>query len=376
MADMELETVRGAPLVAGEVKPTEVDRLLLLVKIAAEGIKRTEGLTAEEREVLFGFCRQLRGRDGPFAPNNLGWPSGRLVPDEFAIDVLDDGRRPAWYAGWHYEGTRFYNDFACPYFERPVVEEIARRWPQCGCGQPFLAKFEGDVFLYVENGLASYFGLVGDDAPEPLFHWKPGMTAADTPDWAWERVEPWPVVLPDGRETILYCFGLPFGWYVRSEWEASQQPPVWLYTAGAARGEPRRTAGHLYPGAAAVGFLVVDESGTVLAEHAECIGVATDNEAEYSGLIAGLTACRRLTSGPVRWVSGSDSVVEQVVGAYRLRELLDELRTVEAAFSQVTYGYRPRAEPHIARVDRLVNAALDAPKRQEPLRDAADSDRP
>jgi ribonuclease HI len=95
---------------------------------------------------------------------------------------------------------------------------------------------------------------------------------------------------------------------------------VWLYTDGAARGNP---------GPAAIGFLVLDSQGGRLAEHAECIGGATNNEAEYTALIAGLTACARLTKGRVRCVSDSELMVKQLTGVYRtkeprLRELQDE----------------------------------------------------
>ncbi len=60
------------------------------------------------------------------------------------------------------------------------------------------------------------------------------------------------------------------------------------------------------------------------------------------------------------------------MGAYRtkerrLRELQDEVRRLTAAFREVTYAHRPRTEPHISRVDRLVNAALDAADRRDSL---------
>jgi ribonuclease HI len=116
-----------------------------------------------------------------------------------------------------------------------------------------------------------------------------------------------------------------------------------------------------------------------LIQHAECIGTAPNNEAEYRALIAGLTAGARFNKGRVRCVSDSELMVKQLTGAYRtkgarLRELQAEVRGVEAAFSEVTYTRSPRTEPQIARVDGLVNAALDVADRGV-HRSATDSSR-
>ena len=49
------------------------------------------------------------------------------------------------------------------------------------------------------------------------------------------------------------------------------------------------------PGPAGYGALVRDpESGTVLAERADHLGVVSNNVAEYSGLVAGLRAAREI----------------------------------------------------------------------------------
>ena len=52
-----------------------------------------------------------------------------------------------------------------------------------------------------------------------------------------------------------------------------------LFTDGGARGNP---------GPAAYGFVLEAEDGTVLDAHGEAIGVATNNVAEYTALVAGL----------------------------------------------------------------------------------------
>ena len=69
-----------------------------------------------------------------------------------------------------------------------------------------------------------------------------------------------------------------------------------LSTDGGARGNP---------GPAAYGFVLEDEDGTVLAAHGEKIGVATNNVAEYSALIAGLEKALELGVGEVEVVSDS-----------------------------------------------------------------------
>ena len=66
------------------------------------------------------------------------------------------------------------------------------------------------------------------------------------------------------------------------------------------------------PGPAGYGAVVFDEAGAVLAERAESIGVATNNVAEYQGLIAGLTAARELGATDVVVRMDSKLVVEQI----------------------------------------------------------------
>jgi ribonuclease HI len=79
--------------------------------------------------------------------------------------------------------------------------------------------------------------------------------------------------------------------------------PLWLYTDGASRGNP---------GPAATGFVISDDRGRVLLEHAECIGSATNNQAEYRALIQGLQAAKRFGTGYLTWVSDSELVVRQM----------------------------------------------------------------
>ncbi|MDT3398709.1 bifunctional RNase H/acid phosphatase [Streptomyces sp. B1866] len=121
------------------------------------------------------------------------------------------------------------------------------------------------------------------------------------------------------------------------------------------------------PGPAGYGAVVLDQvTGEPLAETAEYIGTATNNVAEYRGLIAGLRAARELDpEAVVRVRMDSKLVVEQMSGRWKIkhpdmRPLAAEARTVFPA-SQVTYEWIPRERNK--RADRLANEAMDAGRR-------------
>ncbi|MEU8856699.1 bifunctional RNase H/acid phosphatase [Streptomyces sp. NPDC048556] len=125
------------------------------------------------------------------------------------------------------------------------------------------------------------------------------------------------------------------------------------------------------PGPAGYGAVVLDPLDTAtLAEAAEYIGVATNNVAEYRGLIAGLNAVRDLfpdTPVQVRVRMDSKLVVEQMSGRWKIKHpdmkpLAEEAARILPA-SSVTYEWIPRAENKHA--DRLANEAMDAGRRGE-----------
>ncbi|WP_067832190.1 bifunctional RNase H/acid phosphatase [Actinomadura kijaniata] len=124
------------------------------------------------------------------------------------------------------------------------------------------------------------------------------------------------------------------------------------------------------PGPAGYGALVRDpETGEALAEVAEAIGHATNNVAEYRGLIAGLRAAAALAPG-ARLTVRMDSklVVEQMSGRWKIKHpdmvpLAAAAREAAADFPAVTYEWIPRARN--ADADRLANEAMDAAARGE-----------
>ncbi len=127
-----------------------------------------------------------------------------------------------------------------------------------------------------------------------------------------------------------------------------------LYTDGGARGNP---------GPAAYGYVLEAEDGTVLAAEGEAIGEATNNVAEYSGLIAGLAKAIELHVPDLEVVSDSELMVKQMRGEYRvkneaLRELSLEAARLARRLKNVEYRHVKRAHNELA--DKLVNEALDA----------------
>ncbi|MEU0686690.1 bifunctional RNase H/acid phosphatase [Streptomyces uncialis] len=130
------------------------------------------------------------------------------------------------------------------------------------------------------------------------------------------------------------------------------------------------------PGPAGYGAVVLDAAtGGTLAEAAEYIGVATNNVAEYRGLIAGLRAAHALDPGvPVRVRMDSKLVVEQMSGRWKIKHPDMKPLAAQAAAvyppGRVTYQWIPRERNKHA--DRLANEAMDAGKRGEQW-SAADS---
>lgn len=118
------------------------------------------------------------------------------------------------------------------------------------------------------------------------------------------------------------------------------------------------------PGPAGWGALVRDAAtGAVLAERAEAIGTATNNVAEYGGLIAGLEAAADLGAQQVEIRMDSKLVIEQMAGRWKikhpgLRPLAARAAELVHRFDQVTWQWVPRERNRDA--DRLANQAMDA----------------
>jgi probable phosphoglycerate mutase len=127
-----------------------------------------------------------------------------------------------------------------------------------------------------------------------------------------------------------------------------------LSTDGGSRGNP---------GPAAFGYVLEAEDGTVLDARGEAIGTATNNVAEYRGLLAGLEAALERGVEEIEVVSDSELLVKQMRGEYKvknetLRELVDDAESLARRLKRVTYTAVRREHNELA--DRLVNEALDS----------------
>ena len=122
------------------------------------------------------------------------------------------------------------------------------------------------------------------------------------------------------------------------------------------------------PGPAGYGA-VVTEGGKIVAELFDVIGIATNNVAEYSGLIAGLTAINEIDpTATVDVKMDSKLVVEQMSGRWQIkhadmRVLAQSARSAHNP-SLITYTWIPRDENSHA--DRLANKALDGGSAHKP----------
>ncbi len=128
-----------------------------------------------------------------------------------------------------------------------------------------------------------------------------------------------------------------------------------VYSDGASRGNPGR---------AAIAFLILDDEGVLLQKHSQCIGLATNNQAEYTALASALEAASKLTHERATCHIDSELVAKQLIGEYevrdmKLREYWLRVRELEKRFREITYVHLPRENCFISQVDELANQALD-----------------
>jgi ribonuclease HI len=129
---------------------------------------------------------------------------------------------------------------------------------------------------------------------------------------------------------------------------------VIVHCDGAARGNP---------GPAGIGVHITDGHGKVLAEIAEGIGVATNNQAEYRAAIAGLARAKELGATEITLRSDSHLLIEQLAGRYRVKNatlqvLHKQAREIATSFHRVRFEHVPRERNKDA--DRLANVGVDA----------------
>jgi ribonuclease HI len=139
------------------------------------------------------------------------------------------------------------------------------------------------------------------------------------------------------------------------------------FSDGGARGNP---------GPAAIGYVLSDPEGNVVAEGAECIGEMTNNKAEYRAMLKALEMAKK--HGGTRLLCHGDSelIIFQLQGRYRIKDaqlkvLAEKVKSAAGEFEGVIWKQVPREHPMISRADKLLNQALNRAKAHAPFKPAA-----
>lgn len=127
-----------------------------------------------------------------------------------------------------------------------------------------------------------------------------------------------------------------------------------VYSDGGSRGNPGKSA---YA-------IVVVQDGKVIHEHAEYLGVHTNNYAEYRGLISGIAKVLDLKAAEAEFVMDSQLVIRQMNGEYKVKNadmkaLYDDAKALSSMIPKVRFRNVRRSEEMIPRADALLNQELD-----------------
>ncbi|MDD5131304.1 MAG: ribonuclease HI family protein [bacterium] len=128
------------------------------------------------------------------------------------------------------------------------------------------------------------------------------------------------------------------------------------YTAnidGASRGNP---------GPGALGIVIYNDQGEIIAEHKKTLGICTNNMAEYQALLKLLDMAIELKISKILIRSDSQLLVKQMQGHYKVKDekikaLYHKAQTLLNSFDAIEYCHIPRTENKLA--DQLANEALD-----------------
>ena len=130
-------------------------------------------------------------------------------------------------------------------------------------------------------------------------------------------------------------------------------PSIVAYIDGGARGNP---------GPAGYGVRVENERGDLIEELCGFLGSATNNIAEYNGLLAALRYANEHGHRIVRIKSDSELLVKQMIGQYRVKNpglqvLFQQAQSLARTLERVAYEHVRREQNKDA--DRLANQAMD-----------------
>ncbi|MDO4774138.1 MAG: reverse transcriptase-like protein [Candidatus Saccharibacteria bacterium] len=161
-----------------------------------------------------------------------------------------------------------------------------------------------------------------------------------------------PAALTELSRMIL---GLPMSVAVKAAIKGAVRLPT-LYTDGGSRGNP---------GPSAAGFVLVDESGAVIQQDGEYLGITTNNQAEYQAVRVGLEAALAIGWRVLELKVDSMLVANQLKGVYTIKNrelwpIYDRVRELLAQFEKVKITHVPRELNQLA--DGMANKILDSRK--------------
>ncbi len=115
------------------------------------------------------------------------------------------------------------------------------------------------------------------------------------------------------------------------------------------------------PGPSAIGAIIKDQQGRIIARISQRIGHATNNQSEYRAIITALEEAIRLGARQVKLNSDSELIVRQLQGKYRvknvaLKPLYQQVKQLQSHLDSFTINHIPREQNREA--DNLANAAL------------------
>jgi ribonuclease HI len=132
----------------------------------------------------------------------------------------------------------------------------------------------------------------------------------------------------------------------------TQQPELVIHTDGGSRGNP---------GPSAIGVVITTPKGKHIESFGKYLGVTTNNQAEYSAVIAGIKAAQKYQPDTIHFFLDSELVVNQINGVYKvkhgeLRVLHDEVRKL---IGDLHVSFQHVLREHNQLADIEVNKALD-----------------
>jgi len=130
------------------------------------------------------------------------------------------------------------------------------------------------------------------------------------------------------------------------------------------------------PGPAAIGVVFSDEKNMVIKEYGECIGEATNNEAEYQAVVFAIKKIKQLfgkkdaKNFKFEFRSDSELLIKQLNGQYKIEEpglqpLFLKVWNLKIELGDIEFKHIPREENK--RADRMVNEALDGSGKTQKL---------